>query len=124
MQMLATMSNPWRYTWFACSLLLHHDPYFYSSSNGDYRCAKSTIGPLSPISLKPKWESISIRKQERELIHRLEYMPNSLNCRAKIYKHHLEMKAKFHHKLLIQRCLHGLLLTTFIECRILVKEYI
>ena len=42
----------------------------------------------------PEWEIRSYRMQERERIRNYEYMPNRLQRGAKIYRRHLEMKAK------------------------------
>ena len=55
---------------------------------------------MCPLYLKRprvEWEIISCKKQERKLIRNYEYMPNCLQRGAKIYRRHLEMKAKSEH---------------------------
>ena len=55
---------------------------------------KSRFAPYYLKRLRPEWEIISCRKQEKDLICNYEYMPNRLQRGAEIYRRHLEMKAK------------------------------
>ena len=91
---LQPMPKPWRSTRSACSVGVSGDSYSYSFGSDERLCVESRLAPYYLKRLRPEWEIISCRKQERELIRNYEYMPNRLQRGAEIYKRHLEMKAK------------------------------
>ena len=88
------MPNPRRSTRFSCLLELSGDSCSYSFGHDKRLCVESRCAPYYLKRLRPEWEIISNKKQERELIRNYEYMPNRLQHGAEIYRRHLEMKAK------------------------------
>ena len=92
--MLQPMPKPWRSTQSTCSFGLSSDSCSYSFGNDKYLCVESRLASYYLKRPRPEWKIISCRKQERELIHNNEYMPNRFQRGAEIYRSHLEMKAK------------------------------
>ena len=92
--MLQPMPKSWRLIRSACSLGLSGDSCLYSFGNDECLCVESRLAPYYLKRSRPKWDIISCKKQEREVIRNYEYMPNRLQREAEIYRCHLEMKAK------------------------------
>ena len=91
------MPTPPRSTRSARLLELSGDSCSYSFGHDERLCVESRRASYYLKRPRPKWEIISCKKQEKELICNYEYMPNRLQRGAEIYRRHLEMKAKSQH---------------------------